>query len=529
MKNIKKIKSGFTLVETGLVLFIASFVGFIAFSQLIKNQEMNKAELAGQQIKLIGDSVNAYIANHYNSISTLSNASGISSDLGPRNCLASNNTCTITTATLVNEGLLPSTYSGKNVYGSGYNIILKRKGTNPYYQINGMITTSTPLKTASKIRYDLLGQAMQKAGIDSGMTNGSSSQVSGFNGSWSANSVDYNNITQPGILAYQAGYGTYNYSVFLRRDGTLPMTGDLNMGNQSIRSALNIAASGEVSSATAKTTGASTVGSYLTVNGNSTLKGATSIGSTLSIAGVTTATGAINANNTLTVAGVSNLKSNLNVGGVTILSGITTANNVLNANNALNVGGVSTLKGAANLNSTLTTNGATRLNSTLNVAGVSTFSNAVNVNNSIVATGNINASGNITSANQIKGASLYSTGRNTVGEYIQLNASVTAGASCSPTGLVSRTSNGEVLSCVNGKWKKPVNEGLSRIFVRVNGKCFIPNAETGYCTCPGSRETDNTYGYLQATVIASYNDISCSGGQNDHCRDNYRFIYGCSN
>jgi hypothetical protein len=70
---------------------------------------------------------------------------------------------------------------------------------------------------------------MQSAGIDSGMTRDSSSKVSGFNGAWTASATDYPNIDKTGQLAYQTGYGTYNYSVFLRRDGTLPMTGDLNM------------------------------------------------------------------------------------------------------------------------------------------------------------------------------------------------------------------------------------------------------------------------------------------------------------
>lgn len=104
MKKKIKNKRGFTLVETALVLFIASFAGFVAFSQILKSQETSKAEFAGSQIKLIGDATNAYISNRYDSLSALKNASGTSTDLGPRTCLASTSTCTITVQTLINEG-----------------------------------------------------------------------------------------------------------------------------------------------------------------------------------------------------------------------------------------------------------------------------------------------------------------------------------------------------------------------------------------------------------------------------------------
>lgn len=242
----RKVKIGFTLIETLLVLGIAAFAGFVAFSQIVKNQENNKASYAGMQIKQIGEAVNAYISNHYDTLSSLTNASGSSSDLGPRTCTSATNNCTITITTLTNEGLLPSTYSGKNVYGFGYSIILKRTGTSPYYKINGLITTDATLKTGATVRYDLLGQSMQAAGIDSGMTRDSSSVVSGFNGSWSENYTNFSNISKLGLLAYQAGYGTYNYSVFLRRDGTLPMTGSLNMGSNDITNAKDYTGSGNI-------------------------------------------------------------------------------------------------------------------------------------------------------------------------------------------------------------------------------------------------------------------------------------------
>lgn len=51
--------------------------------------------------------------------------------------------------------------------------------------------------------------------------------ASGYGGQWSENSGNYRNITDGGLLAYRVDYKSSMYSVYLRRDGTLPMTGDL--------------------------------------------------------------------------------------------------------------------------------------------------------------------------------------------------------------------------------------------------------------------------------------------------------------
>ena len=476
-----KNKKGFSLVEISLVLGIAVFISFIAFSQLLKKQEVNKASMAGNQIKLIGDSVNAYISNHYDTISTLTAAAGTVNDIGPRTCLSANNTCTINVSTLISEGLLPSTYSAKNVYGHGYNIILKRSGTSPYYKIYGMITTTSPLAiSGDKLRYDLLGEAMKSAGIDSGMTRGSANTVAGFNGAWSASATDYSNINQAGLLAYQAGYGTYNYSVFLRRDGTLPMTGNLNLGTNSIDNAVNITASGATTSGTLKSTGATTVGSTLNVAGASTLTGV------VNAANVVNVTGALNANSTLKVNGVSTLTGAVNAGNALTVAG------AVNANNTLNVAGVSTLRGNVNTSAGLTVagtstmNGVVNANNALNVSGNTLLRSATTVNGVLTVNNSVNASGNITSSGQVRGATLVSSGRTTVGEFAQFNGVATLGASCSPNGLQGRDSTGSLLSCTSGKWGRP-GGGLN---------------EYSGTTCPAGE-----------VLVASYGNVTVRSGR----------------
>lgn len=238
---LKEKLKGYSLLELILVLAIATSVAFMKFQDLKKEQESIQAKIVGEQIKQIGDAVNGYINIRYNALSTLTNFSG--SDPGPRTCSTSNNTCTITYQTLVNEGLLPSSFNGINANKSAYSIILKREGNSPNYIINGIVTTNNAWIEGNKVRYDLLGKAMQTAGMDSGISK-TTSILSGYSGSWSENSTDYNNINKVGVLGYRVGYDSAMYSVYLRRDGTLPMTGDLDMGTKNIKNANNITASG---------------------------------------------------------------------------------------------------------------------------------------------------------------------------------------------------------------------------------------------------------------------------------------------
>ena len=530
---------GFTLIELILVISIGSLISFLSFQSLIKDQEKIMAKASGQQLSDIGNAVNSYIAVHYDKLSALTNATGVTSDPGPRTCVSATQICTITTQTLINEGILPATFNGLNAFRSGYAIQLKRSGTAPYYNINGLVTTNNAwIGTGNKIRYDLLGAAMQTAGIDSGMTNNSTSKVSGYNGSWTQQNTSFSNINKSGQLAYQVGYGSYSYSIYLRRDGTLPMTGNLNMGNQDINSAKNITASATVQGATLKSTGATAVGTTLNVAGVTTLagtnvNGALNANNNLKVAGTSTLAGTnvngqLNANSNFMAAGTSNLRgattlnSTLNVAGTTTLAG-TNVNGQLNANSNFMAAGTSNLRGA------------TTLNSTLNVAGTSTFANA-NVNGGLTVAGAetikgvltvnnaINASGNITSNGQVRGSTVVSGGRATVGEYLQINGTATIGGSCSPNGLQAKSSTGALLSCVNSVWSGSSGTA-KRMFIRVNGTCLIPNPDTGICGCPGS---SGQYAYMSGIEVGVATDTICSGGMNDHCTTKRNVIYACS-
>lgn len=57
-----------------------------------------------------------------------------------------------------------------------------------------------------------------------------------------------------------------------------------------------------------------------------------------------------------------------------------------------------------------------------------------------------------------------------VNDFLQLNRVVTAGASCSPNGLVARTAKGGIISCESGKWQEPGISSVKDLYKPVAGE-----------------------------------------------------------
>ena len=481
-------------------------ISFLSFQQMIKSQEDLQSKALGQQIKQIADASNLYITNHYDLISALQNSTGSTTDPGPRNCIAATFTCNITVQTLINEGFLPNSYSQKNAFGSGYNITLKRSGTAPYYNISGVAITNSSLitGTGNNIRYDMLGKAMQEAGIDSGMTRTSPTVLEGFKGGWNNTSTEYSIINKQGLLGYQLGYGSNSYSVFLRRDGTLPMTGNLNMNSNDINSAKNITASATVQGATLKSTGDTNVGGNFTVTGNSTMTGLLQVNNNINATGTVKAGSWVSAKNgygdTISLGGDSSpggigpdyellLGSNkpltihspnsnrgndiiLDIDGNTRIQ-TKLATNSLNPNDIPSgwVGGLRTQDVYAS--GTIGAGTGGNVNSYMNSAGNIYASGNITSNsitsNYIKSNGDINAGGNIANSGVLyTNGTITSNGRFIANEFIQVYGTVNEGAICSSNGLIGRTSDGTQMYCINGYWSNIISSKID------NGGMLLP-------------------------------------------------------
>uniref|UniRef100_UPI0038928CB4 hypothetical protein n=1 Tax=Citrobacter koseri TaxID=545 RepID=UPI0038928CB4 len=462
-----------------LVLGVGTFIAFLKFQDMKNAQETIMANTVGSQIKQIGQAVNRYISIRYDKLSTLTAATGTGTDPGPRTCNGSG--CEITYQTLINEGLLPSTYTGVNAIRSGYKIWLRRDGTSPNYVINGLITTVSSWTEGGKTRYDLLGRSMQVAGVDSGMTR-SSTTASGYNGQWSEESTTFSNITKEGLLAYRVGYDSAMYSVYLRRDGTLPMTGDLNMGGNSINNANNITALGTSTAAILISTGVTSVGSTLTVGGSSTFAGAMKVNNTITSTGNITAGGQVIGHN--------------GVGDAYVIGG-SDANDYefrLGSNKPL----------------TLWRSGGSSSETRFQVWGTQS-----NAGDFVIAPGSDgNTTGSITASGNIKGKALESTGRTTVGEFLQVNGWAAIGDACSPNGLQGHASSGMPIYCVDGKWQS-IGSMVRIVTVSQNAADAVTmTCNSNEVAVGGGGKSNNGVGFtdVQGKYAAPGIDISMPAG-----------------
>lgn len=457
----KQNKKGFSLLELILVLGVGSMMAFMRFQDMKTEQENVMAKAVGQQMKQIGEAVNGYINIRYDKLSTLTSSSSQSSDPGPRTCNGSG--CEITYQTLINEGLLPVSYTGVNAQKSSYKIILKRSGATPNYVVNGLITTTLPWSESGKLRYDLLGKAMQEAGIDSGMTR-TTSNAFGYGGQWSETSANFNNITSAGQLAFRVGFNSALYSVYLRRDGTLPMTGNLNMGGQSVYNAQDITAAGTTTTGILETNTAT-------------------VGATLNVAGVTTLASDLNVSGNGQVNG--NLNSNKTLSGATVTSRSETYTQ--NWFRTLGDGGIYFQKygGGWNMGDTATINA---------YGGKNVQTSAGFYGGYIKSTGNIDANGRVNA-----------------GEFIYINGQANVGWGCSPNGLQGRTPEGAILSCVNGVWKSSS--------ARIERTQFLVSSGSNYGDICQSNINSN--GMAAQGWVASGSD-ACTEDGNDCSVDNVR-------
>ncbi|HHT2540173.1 TPA: shufflon system plasmid conjugative transfer pilus tip adhesin PilV [Enterobacter hormaechei] len=450
----KQNKKGFSLLELILVLGVGSMMAFMRFQDMKTEQENVMAKAVGQQMKQIGEAVNGYINIRYDKLSTLTSSSSQSSYPGPRTCNGSG--CEITYQTLINEGLLPVSYTGVNAQKSSYKIMLKRSGATPNYVVNGLITTTLPWSESGKLRYDLLGKAMQEAGIDSGMTR-TTSNAFGYGGQWSETSANFNNITSAGQLAFRVGFNSALYSVYLRRDGTLPMTGNLNMGGQSVYNAQDITAAGTTTTGILETNTAT-------------------VGATLNVAGVTTFASDLNVSGNGQVNG--NLNSNKTLSGATVTSRSETYTQ--NWFRTLGDGGIYFQKygGGWNMGDTATINA---------YGGKNVQTSAGFYGGYIKSTGNIDANGRVNA-----------------GEFIYINGQANVGWGCSPNGLQGRTPEGAILSCVNGVWKSSS--------ARIERTQFLVSSGSNYGDICQSNINSN--GMAAQGWVASGSDACTEDGNN---------------
>lgn len=207
MKNRNRLASrltqrhgGFSLLEVILAVGVSAAIGVVVLRGKIEDSRMELAHIEGQKLKSLGTAANSYVVDNYN---TLIGAAST----------------TITVDELKAGNYVNAAFSGAPRWGGGYQIVVERRGTFPNYQLEGKVTTTSPMNLTGEVDYALLGKAVGAIGADGGMAYDNAT-VSGASGAWS----EANSAGQAGVLAMRIGTNSGGMGQFLRADGTRAIT-----------------------------------------------------------------------------------------------------------------------------------------------------------------------------------------------------------------------------------------------------------------------------------------------------------------
>lgn len=260
---------GFTLIEILLVIGVIMIMSIIKIRDINEETENMQSKMLASQIKTVADATNAFLVLKYNELSVLSSP-GVSCNTGAE-------TCNITLQNLSDEALLPPNFNNNTILGNPYEIQLKRTGFAPNYMMSGVVLTKGIKNTENTPSLVFLGKVLRDIGRDGGL-NKTSGKIIGTANGWSADSALFPVLSgKTGYIGSAVGTLSGAYYVYLRRDGTLPMTGDLNMDGHNIQNVNNLTATGEI-----KTNGNIVSGNDVISNGNISAKGNINAGNWLS-------------------------------------------------------------------------------------------------------------------------------------------------------------------------------------------------------------------------------------------------------
>lgn len=479
-----KVKRGITILEVLIAISIMTMFSTLKFIEIKKDSEKILSENIASQLKQIAGATNAFINLKYKDI--IEGKTDNSYDMSCPN----SSTCKIKISTLENEKLLPNNYSQKNIFGSTYDIILKKEGNAPNYMINGVVLLNDSLKikkgqsTPNKV---INGMALQKIGMD-GAVSDDKGDLNGYYGSWKRKLSDFGIANKEGLLAVNVGYSSNMYSIYLRRDGSLPMTGNLNLGGNDINNIKDITMSGN-----------------LEVGNNVALKGQLDVNKDAYI------------NGNMMVNGNINGKKDINA------EGWVTAKN--GHGDKISIGGDAATGAADDFEIRVSKNKPITFFST---ESADLDADRIRVRGSISVDGNIKSGKDITSKGIIVANGNIETKANVIAKRgdineLMLNRIAIEGGLCDENGLQARTKDGGILSCNSGKWQQPSSEAVVGIFVNTDGrrgyrKCKVPNLATGDCSC----STKN--GYVSFVIDK---DETCSGSNDSSCHTTYTYMNMC--
>jgi len=282
----KPLQRGFLLPQlalgVGVLTLIAGYVGNQYVQANIDRTRDDKAKLIGERMANISDATKTYATTFFTQIQRGESVTRNGYTVAAQRLLAP------TLVDLSGLGFLPATainpvvYNGQSIgLGVAMRINTQSGCTIPTCSLLFQVTTSAPLlipnaNTVDIRRATIAATAASPGNAGVSMPSSMGGDPSVFVGS-GGTVTGTNSGGVAGLVSLSNGYDSQGFFEFLRRDGTLPMTGSLNMQdtagtkhditNANDIDAVDITASGAIAGNTVSSTGRLKTGEYLQIDG----------------------------------------------------------------------------------------------------------------------------------------------------------------------------------------------------------------------------------------------------------------------
>jgi type II secretory pathway pseudopilin PulG len=246
-------EGGYFLLELALALAISTVLLASQFSQIVDGVNQTNAAMTGQYATTVRDAVNQYENDNDTNLKSGNAVPGFAVPLQP------------TIQELLTAHYLPAGFGVTSPLQLTFKNVLKLSGTcpsGPDCIVSGLsYSTNAYVDVGGQVRSDVLIAAVSKIGQDGSM---SYAETPGLLTSIGGGTVPNPAGSVAGVLAIRIGYGSgtlNSMNAYYKRDGSLPLTGDMNANGKNIASVANLTATGTT------TTGSLVVGSTISMTG----------------------------------------------------------------------------------------------------------------------------------------------------------------------------------------------------------------------------------------------------------------------
>lgn len=280
-------QGGFLLWQAAIVVLILSIVMAYAgqrYAQETVNQSRDdRARLVGTMLSNVSDATKTYATTFFTQIQQGQSITNNGYTVPPARVLVPSTADLNGLGFLATRAVSPIIYSGQSIGATVKLTVDTSTGcTVPSCNLLFQVTTTVPLLNPTNNSIVDIRRATIAATTASPGNAGVSMPVS-FGGNPNVfvtsggTKIGTNASGVAGLISVSDGYDSQGFSAFLRRDGSLPMTGNLNLqdttgakhniNNAGSVNAQTVTATGGVNAQTVTSYGRTTTGEYLQING----------------------------------------------------------------------------------------------------------------------------------------------------------------------------------------------------------------------------------------------------------------------